>query len=79
MSHQARRQVLQSCLNQFLLRHVCAHDLWRRAWGVRGVSMQNECYHLADVDMAVDPNRDAVIVVVDAHAVFLSVVSKPFE
>jgi hypothetical protein len=41
--------------------------------------MKQECDQLADVDVAVNPNRNPVIVVVDTHAVFLSVIPEPFE
>jgi len=73
------RQVLQSCPNQFSLRHLCASQLGRRARGARGVSVEQERYELADFDLAVDPNRNAVIVVIDAQGAFLSLISKPFE
>ena len=79
LSSHVNRQVLKSRLNQFLLGYVCASDLWRRARSVGNVSVKQECYQLADLDVAVDPDRNAVVIVVDAHTVFLSMIPEPFE
>ena len=75
----AFRQILQSCLNLVLLSQAWARKFRRQPRRVCGISVHHKRHELTDVDAPVDPDRDAVIVIVNAHAVFRSVLPEPFE